>query len=188
MHQAHNDIDEIDPTELPVSGAVRIQRRRGYGHVPDLDDEAPADIGELRRIVAYTLYGPLIDLPGRGGRPGRIVLDADGELDWDAIGPAGGRRRRAPASPRRPDEELRAELARTLGLIDLVKARRPGPATYLVLRYVRMGILDEEHVTSHDLRELIRLEAKTRRLREALAAVATGSRPVRPAVSRVVER
>jgi hypothetical protein len=185
MKNVNNDIDEIDLTELPVSGAVRVQRRRGYGRVPDLDDEAPADIGELRRIVAYTLYGPIIDLPGRGGRLGRIVLDADGELDWEAIGPAGGRRRRSPASRCGPAEELRAELARTLGLIGLVKPRLPGPAAYLVLRYVRMGILDVEHVTSHDVRELIRLEAKARRLREALAA---GSRPVRPAVWRVVER
>jgi hypothetical protein len=170
MDQAYNDIDE---SELPVSGVVRVQRRTGYGTVADLDDEAPADIGELQRISAYEMYGPLIDLPGRGRRLGHVVLDANGEVDWDAIGPAGGRRRqRQPSLPGRA-AELRAELGRVIGLIGLLKERVPGTAKYLVLKYVRMGILHVEHVTNHDLRELVKLEAKARQLREQLAG-ATG--------------
>ena len=168
--------DEIEESELPVSGAVRVVRRQGYGTVADLDDEAAADIGELQRIIAYAMYGPVIALPGRGGRLGHVVLGTDGEVDWDAIGPAGGRRRRAQPAPSGRAGELRAELARVIGLIGLVKERVPGTAKYLVLKYVRMGILDIEHVTNHELRELVKLEARARQLREQVAgvAVATG--------------
>ena len=176
MKQVIEMTDEIEESELPVSGAVRVVRRQGYGTVADLDDEAPADIGELQRIIAYEMYGPIIALPGRGRRLGRVVLDANGEVDWDAIGPAGGRRRRAQPAPVGRAGELRAELARVIGLIGLVKERVPGTAKYLVLKYVRMGILDVEHVVSHDLRELVKLEARARQLREQLGAVvvATG--------------
>jgi hypothetical protein len=175
MHKTHNDM-EIEESELPVSGVVRVQRPSGYGVVADLDEEAPADIGELQRIIAYQMYGPVIDLPGRGGRLGHVVLDADGEVDWDAIGPAGGRRRRARPAPSGRADQLRAELGRVLGTIGLLTERVPGTAKYLVLKYVRMGILDAEHVTNHDLRQLVKLEAKARQLREQLAGVtvATG--------------
>ena len=176
MKQVNTDVEEIDESELPVSGVVRVQRRTGYGTVADLDDETPADIGELQRISAYEMYGPVIALPGRGGRLGHVVLDANGEVDWEAIGPAGGRRRRAQPAPSGRAGELRAELARVIGLIGLLKERVPGTAKYLVLKYVQMGILDAEHVTNHDLRQLAKLEAKARQLREQLAGatVATG--------------
>ena len=107
MKQVNEMTDEIEESELPVSGAVRVQRRKGYGTVADLDDEAPADIGELQRMVAWQMYAPLLELPGRHGRRGRIVLDASGEIDWDAIGPAGGRRRRPRPSGAGPADQLR---------------------------------------------------------------------------------
>ena len=39
-----------------------------------------------------------------------------------------------------------------------------------------MGILDAEHVTNHELRQIVKLEVKARQLREQLAGatVATG--------------
>jgi hypothetical protein len=172
MKQESEMTDEIEESELPVSGAVRVQRRKGYGSVPDLDDEEPADIGELQRIVAWQMYAPLLALAGRKGRGGRIRLDAGGEIDWDAIGPAGGRRRRPRPGVVRPvgqAEQLGAELAHVVGLIGLLHERVPGTAKYLVLKYVRMGILDVEHIESHDLRELAVLEARARRLQEQLA-------------------
>jgi hypothetical protein len=172
MNQTHNDVDEVEPTDIPVSGAVRVQRRKGYGTVADLDDEEPADIGELQRMVAWQMYAPLLELPGRHGRSGRIVLDASGEVDWDAIGPAGGRRRRARPGVVGRADQLRAELAHVVGLIGLLRERVPGTAKYLVLKYVRMGIVDVEHVVSHDLRELVQLEARARGLQDELAALA----------------
>lgn len=181
MKQINIQMEEIDESELPVLGVVRVQRQTGYGTVADLDDEAPADIGELQRIIAYQMYGPVIDLPGRGGRLGHVVLDSDGEVDWDAISPAGGRRWRSARSGRA--DELRAELGRLVGLIGLLQERVPGTAKYLVLKYVGMGILDAEHVTNHDLRQLVKLEARARQLREQIAAVAVATgrtRPVRP--------
>ena len=172
--------DEIEESELPVSGAVRVVRRKGYGTVADLEEEGPADIGELQRIVAYEMYGPVIALPGRGGRLGHVVLDANGEIDWEAIGPAGGRRRWARPGVVGPADQLRAELAHLVGLIGLLPERVPGTAKYLVLKYVRMGILDVEHVTNHELRELVKLEARARQLREQLGAVAVATGRYQP--------
>lgn len=183
--QDENMNDEIDTSELPVSGVLRRQRRTGYGAIPDLEDEAPVDSAELQRLVAYAMYGPLIDLPGRGGRLGRVVLDTAGELDWEAIGPAGGRRRPARAREDGPMAERRAELAYVLGLIGLLNARIPGTAKYLVRQYVRMGLLDVTHVVHRDLRALITLEARARRLQAALSAHAAceGRTPtVRPSM------
>lgn len=170
MNQTHNGMEEIEESELPVSGAVRVQRRKGYGTIPDLDDEAPADTGELQLMAAWQMYAPVLALPGRYGNSVRIVLDANGDIDWEAIGPAGGRRRRGQRpTPRGRAGELREELARVVGLIGLLKERVPGTAKYLVLKYVRMGILDAEHVTDHDLRELVKLEARARQLQDELA-------------------
>jgi len=180
MNQTHNDVDEIDPTELPVSGVVRVQRRKGYGTIPDLDDEAPADIGELQRLVAYSMYGPVIDLPGRHGRLGHVVLDADGEVDWEAVGPAGGRRRRATPGVVGRAGQLRKELGRVVGLIGLLEERVPGTAKYLVLKYVRMGILDLEHVSQHELRQVAQLEARARALRAELDGLRTCSQRMPP--------
>lgn len=177
MHQVHNDTEEIDPTDLPVAGNVRVQRSTGYGTVPDLDNEEAADVHELQCIAAWAQYGPLLALPGKYGQTGRVVLDADCEIDWDRIGPAGGGRRH-PQHPRTGRDELQ----RVLGLISLLVERIPGTAKYAVLTYVRMGILDVEHVTHADLRAVAQLEAKARRLQQELDASGTttaarGGRP-----------
>jgi len=174
-----NSETEIDETELPVNGAIRVRRQRGYGSIPDLDDEAPVDVAELERLIAWQQYGPILALPDRYGRGARLVLSAQGEIDWDRMRPAGGRRVRR-ASPDRQGTQQRAELAHVLGLIGLLNQRVPGTAKYLVLKYVRMGVLELEHVTSHDLRQLVKLEAKARQLRAELAAVARPARRSQP--------
>jgi hypothetical protein len=46
----------------------------------------------------------------------------------------------------------------------------PGTAKYAVLQYVRMGILQLEHVTNTDLRVVAQLEARARRLQQELEA------------------
>lgn len=165
MKQETKEIEEFDQDELPVFGSIRVQRDTGCGSVADLDDEEPADIHELQCLAAWAQYGPLLALPGRYGQTGRVVLDADGEIDWDRIGPAGGRRRR----PQQRRTEA-GELRRLLGLISLLRGRVPGTAKYAVLRYVRMGILRPEHVRSADLRAVAQLEARARRLQKEVEA------------------
>lgn len=165
MNQVHNDSGEIDPTELATSVMVRVQRNTGYGIVADLEDEEPADVHELQCLAAWAQYGPLLALPGRYGQTGRVVLDTDGEIDWDRIGPAGGRRRR-PQQPRTEGDDLR----RMLGLISLLMERIPGTGKYTVLKYVRMGILRPEHVTHADLRAVAQLETRARQLQQKLEA------------------
>jgi len=167
-------IEDIDVDELPISGSIQVLRSTGYGTVPDLDNEEPADVHELQCMAAWQMYGPLLALPGRYGQTGRVVLDSDGEIDWDRIGPARGRRRRPQQRRTRELEHLRL-----LGLIGLLSERIPGTAKYTVLKYVRMGILQLEHVTNADLRSVARLEARARQLqhnREPQGAPATRRR------------
>lgn len=171
MHQVHHDSEEIDQDELPVIGSIQVIRTTGYGTVADLDGEEPADIHEIQCMAAWQMYAPLLALPGRYGQPGRVVLDADGEIDWDRIGPA-GRRQRRPQQRRTEGDDLR----RVLGLISLLMERIPGTAKYTVLRYVRMGILDVEHVTHVDLRAVAQLEIQARQLQQKREA-RTAQRP-----------
>lgn len=156
--------NEIDIGELPVSGAVRVVRRRGYGTIRDLEDEAPAEVGELQRLVAWDLYGPLLALPGRGGHAGDAVLTPDGEVDWARTSPVIARRcpQRVVEAP--PSLGLRERLAHAIELAALIRARIPGTAKYLVLKYVRMGILPIEEITNERLRRLVGLDADIRRL------------------------
>lgn len=170
MKSVHNDSEEIDQDDLPVIGSIQVVRNTGYGTVPDLDDEEPADIAELQRMTAWTMYGPLFELAGRRGRLAYPVLDENGEVDWDRVGAAGVHRRRRSSQPQGRAAQLRTELARVVGLIGILTERVPGTAKYLVLKYARMGILQPDHVTQPDLRAIIQLEAQTRRLQEALAS------------------
>ncbi|HNQ22556.1 MAG TPA: hypothetical protein PKK06_05620 [Phycisphaerae bacterium] len=158
-------IEDIDRDELPVNGSIQVLRNTGYGTIAELDDEEPADVHELQCLAAWQMYAPLLALPGRYGQTGRVVLDADGEIDWDRIGPAGGRRRR-PQQSRTGRDDVR----RVLGLISLLLERIPGTAKYAVLRYLRMGILRPEHVSSADLRAVAQLEARARSLQQTLEA------------------
>ena len=165
MNQMQNDIEEIDPTELPVTSIVTVQRRTGYGRVADLEEEEPADIHELQCLAAWNQYGPLLALPGKYGQTGRVVLGDDGDVDWERIGPAGGRRQRPQLGG-----TVQGEIRHALGLINLLMERVPGTAKYTVLKLVRMGILQAEHITNADLRAVSQLEARARRLQQALAA------------------
>ena len=172
MKQIH-DIEEFDPTDLPVTSIVTVQRSTGYGTVADIDNEELADIHELQCMAAWAQYGPILALPGKYGQTGRVVLDADGEIDWDRIGPARGRRS-LPQHIRTGRDEVR----RVLGLISLLMARVPGTAKYAVLTYVRMGIIRPEHVISADLRSVAQLEARAKSLQQQLEASPNAS-PVR---------
>lgn len=161
---------EIDASELPVIGAVSVLRQRGYGTIADLDDEAPADVHELQRLIAWRDYEPILSLRGRNGRAGNIALTPDGEIDWGRISPiTASRRRLKPIAVRRGDvSELRERLASTVRMANLLRARVPGTAKYLVLKYVQMGIVPIEEITNKDMRVLAQLDAKMRRLTQRI--------------------
>ncbi len=137
----------IDKSELPVSGAIRVQRERGYGSIPDLDDEAPAEAGELQRMVAFALYGPILALPGRGGHIPQLILTESGDVDWEAVGPAGRGRPRPNGGPSRE------------GLARLVSAQLSRTEAVL-LAYARDGVLRPEHILDRRLREAARAIAR----------------------------
>lgn len=139
----------IDESELPVSGAVRVERQRGYGSIPHLEDEAPAEAGELQRLVAFAQYGPVLALPGRGGHIPQLVLTESGEVDWEAVGPAGGRRRWSrPGGGRSSDAATR------------LLAVRLSRAAALLLAYARQGVLRPEHILDPQLRTAARAIAR----------------------------
>ncbi len=58
--------------------------------------------------------------------------------------------------PRYKADRLREQLRDTLIMMDTAKERLP-KAKYLVLKYLRMGVIEREHIVSEDMREMARV-------------------------------
>lgn len=83
-------------------------------------------------------------------------------------------------------EGLRAQLRDCMIMFSTIKDHLPGRAKYLVLKYLRMGVIDMDDIVNDDMRELARFyrraelsreeirqlrAAWTKRLRKQLAAL-----------------
>ena len=153
----------------PVSPTVRIEKQDHYGQIADLEDEEPADLAELDRMVLWQVWGPVLALrPVRGS----VWSEADGclEPDWQSVGMVdckGPVRQWVASACCLAD--LRAELGQVLRGIEECGAQLPAPAQYLVLKWLRMGVITMEHVVDERMRELVRLYLRARDLRRSLA-------------------
>ncbi len=54
-------------------------------------------------------------------------------------------------------------------MFSIVKERLPGRAKYVVLKCLRMGIIDQEHIESPDMLALAKLHMRARNLQEQVA-------------------
>ena len=157
--------------EVPASPLLRVETHGGLGSVPGLDDEELLDENELSRLVAYDLYGPLLMLPAprsHGFRPeidehGHII-GAFGSVDFARIAPEFDR-------ARYKLDRLRDQLADTLHTLSLVRRRLPLAGLALTLKYLRMGILQPEHITSEDVRAIQRLAARVDALKDEIGRI-----------------
>jgi hypothetical protein len=156
--------------EVPAPVLLKRERPPRYGLVAGLEEEELADPDELERQMWKEEFEPVLGLseryPRSGMRPG---VDEDGRLDWGAFGTVDFDRCR----PRfdgalHRARELREEMRDVLIRFSVIKDRLPGNAKYLVLKYLRMGLIGLDDIRSEDMLHLARLHLRANRLRESI--------------------
>ncbi len=157
--------------DIPISAVLGAERPNRYGSVPGLDDEELADPAELERQVHRQEWGPVLRLPVRsGGNWIQPNYDEDGGVDWGAFGTVDfDRYRPAFDKARYKVECLRERLTWTVLMLGTVRRRLPRRAMYRVLKYVRMGVIEWEHIASEDMRQMVRLQRRAEAIRREIA-------------------
>jgi hypothetical protein len=171
-----------DIADIPASARITVERARGFGSIPDLSADELADQEELERMVAWQMWKPLLTLrPAVGPSLSAFVGGRCCEPNWAAVRPVVYRRRarRAPQGLHEADQ-LRDELSETLKRLSLAMASVKSPAKYLVLKYLRMGIIELEQIADTNMQAAAKLYLDARRLRqrpESEAGVANRMHP-----------
>jgi len=153
---------------IEIAESVLLVRERGnrYGSVPGLEDDELADPDELERQVYRQEWGPVLALPVQGRRSViQPVIAESGQVDWGAFATVDFDRYSGGFDKARyKAEKLREQLLDLLIRIGIVRERLPGKAKYVVLKYVRMGIIGLEHIADADMLIMARLWLRARRL------------------------
>ena len=157
----------------PESAFLKRERRNRYGGVPGLEDEELADPEELERCVLRAEWGPVLDLPRRALAGAiRPSVDMDGDLDWGAFATVDFERRQPKLGWEKSKVRgLRRELKDTVIMLSVVRDRLPGKTKYQVLRLLRLGLLNVEHIVNDDMRALVRLYLRAEKLRKRIAGL-----------------
>ena len=156
--------------DVVVPGPVlRVEHGNRYGSVAGLDDAELLGPAELERAVYQQEFGPVLALPVKGsGSWIRPVVDECGGVDFGAFGTVDFERLCPFDKVRYKAEKLREQLKDLVIRMGIVKERLPGRAKYLVLKYLKMGIIELEHIASFDMLCLARLFLRARRLRDEI--------------------
>jgi len=156
--------------DMPASALLSVDRGNRYGSVPGLDDEELADPDELEREVMLEEWGPVLALPVNGNRSGiRPVIDESGVVDWGAFGTVDFERTMPEFDKARyKADKLREQLRDLTIRMALVKERLPGKAKYMVLKYLKMGVIELGQIINADMLALARLYLRARRLRDEI--------------------
>ena len=115
----------ISEDDFPASAVLRVERQRGYGSVPGLDDEELAGPEELERQVFLAEWGPILALPCKDSNGMiRPAIDEFGHLDWGAFGTVDFARLRPPFDKARyKADRLQEQLRNDLFMLDMVRER-----------------------------------------------------------------
>jgi len=156
--------------EVPESALLRRERGHRYGSVPGLDDSELADPAELERQVLVAEFGPVLALPVKTGKGFmRPSVSEDGVVDWGAFGSVDFDRYSGGFDKaRHKADKVREQLKDVLILFSIVNDRMTNPAKYLVLKYVRMGIIEVGHIVNEDMAALARLYLRVQRMRQEI--------------------
>jgi hypothetical protein len=160
------DMEEVD--EVPVSTAVRVLRKKGYGSVDGLDDSELADIHEIEKMIFEKEWGPILALPVRNkGKWIKPNIDENGHADYGAFGTVDFERLVPEFDKARYKVDmLQDEIRRKLIMADTIKERLPGNAKHLVLKYVMQGILDTEEIVNDDMKALAKYSLRIAKLQD----------------------
>lgn len=152
--------------EVPESVLLMRELGNKYGSVPSLDDSELADPDELERQIFMQEFGPVLALPVKGMSAIRPEMDESGNVEWGAFGTVDFDRYRGGFDKvRYKADKLREQKKDLLIIASIVKERLPGKAKYMVLKYLKMGIIGLEHIVNANMLALARLYLRVERLR-----------------------
>lgn len=177
--QGANEVEnEREVDGIPVSALAARKRRAKYGRVPGLDDEELADPDELERQAYMEEFGPVLALPVDGRESWRPwPTDGTGGLDWGAFGTVDFARTMPEFDKATyKADRLREKLKDVLIMLSIVKERLPGNAKYVVLKHLKMGVIELEHITNEDMLGVAQLYLRARRLQQEIAELEEASR------------
>ncbi len=155
--------------EVPESPLLKVERKNKYGSVPGLDDEELAGPAELERQILWEQWGPVLLLPAPKNEVGvRPELDEDGFLcgafasaDFDRIMPAFDK-------ARYKADKLREELKHVIIMFEMIRQRVPRKAAAIVLKNLRLGRIELEHILDFDMWSLGRHYLRARRIQQEI--------------------
>ena len=153
--------------DILVPGPVlRAEHDNRDGSVSGLDDDELLSPAEIERQVYMEEWAPVLALPVKGNSSGiRPVADEAGSVGWGAFGTVDFERYRPTFDKvRYKADKVRERLQDLFILISIVRERLPGKAKYLVLKYVRMGVIGSEHIVNHDMLALAKLSLRAKRM------------------------
>jgi hypothetical protein len=137
---------------VPPPARLKVERRSRYGSVPGLRDEELADPGELERQVILKEFEPLLLIPkAKRVNTIRSEIDQDGHVSWGAFGTI-------------DFEMLREELKDAVIMLEIVRDRLPRQVPPLLLRYLRLGWIEEEDIRNEDMRACLKWHRKAQRI------------------------
>jgi hypothetical protein len=160
------------------SALLRLEPKKNYGTVPGLDESELADLDELERQVLIQEFAPVLALPFKAKKNAiKPATDGDGNVDWGAFGTVDFDRYRPKFDKAKYKvDRLKEQLGDVLIMFSIVKERIKSTAKYLVLKYLRMGIIDLEHIVDDDMLALGRLYVRVRRMQKEMAGLREASR------------
>lgn len=163
----------VEGIVVPPSAVLVPERGNRYGCVPGLEDDELSDPVELERQVFLEEFAPILALPQRGANHViRLAIDESGVVDRGAFGTVDFERLHGSFNKARyKADKLKEELRRVLILLSIDNDRIPGKAKYQVLKYLRMGVIDLDHIEDWDMWLLARRFLQARRLRREIRAV-----------------
>ena len=165
-----------DNVVVPESPLLKLERKNRYGTVPGLKDEELAEPEELERQVLIEAWGPILAIPIKSGHGFRPDVDENGGLDWGAFGSIDFRRLVDFDKARYKSDKLREELKDVNLMLSILMERVQVRAKYLVLKYLRMGLIEFDHIVDPDMQAIARWYLRARRLREKIAEIAEARR------------
>lgn len=165
----HTYENECEVADVPASPLLAEDRKARYGHVAGLDDDELADPYELEKQVLLADWGPILALPVRTGRSWiQPTLSEDFGVDYGAFASVDFERTVPEFDKLRyKADKLREDLRDVLIMASTISYRLPR-AKYRVLKYLRLGIIELEHIESLDMHELGRLHLRALRLQRQI--------------------
>ena len=155
--------------EVPESALLKRERKNRYGSIDGLEDDELADPDELERQIYKEMFGPVLALPRELRRNWIEPVVEDGFVHFGAFSTVDFERTQPEFNKERyKAEKLREQLKDVLIMFEVVKERMSGKAKYMVLKYLRMGVIQLEHVVNQDMLALARLQLRAEGLQKEI--------------------